>query len=131
MIVVDASAVVEAVIGTPAGDVMSGRMAMGDAVGAPAHMPAEVVQVLRRLERARVLGPERALEAVSDLGALRVSLYSSNSLLDRIWTLRHAMSAYDAAYVALAEALEATLITRDRRLAAAAIGICAVELPTG
>jgi predicted nucleic acid-binding protein len=41
------------------------------------------------------------------------------------------MSAYDAAYVALAEALEATLITRDRRLAAAAIGICAVELPTG
>jgi predicted nucleic acid-binding protein len=131
VIVVDASAVVEAVIGTPAGDVLSGRLATGDVICAPAHMPAEVVQVLRRLERARVLGPERALDAVGDLGALRVSLYSSVSLLDRIWALRHAMSAYDAAYVALAEALEGTLITRDRRLAAAAIGICEVERPAG
>lgn len=131
MIVVDASALVEAIIGTEAGDAVIDRMVAADDLSAPAHMPVEVTQVLRRLERGRLLGSTRAREAVSDLGALRVSLHGTITLLDEIWSLRHRISAYDAAYVALAGALDATLVTRDRRLAAAAGGHCAVELLPG
>ncbi len=82
-------------------------------------LDVEFAQVLRRLVRERTLAPERAEEAIEDLMALRITRYAPVLLLNRIWPLRHNLSAYDAAHVALAEELHAPLITRDQKLAAA------------
>jgi predicted nucleic acid-binding protein len=62
------------------------------------------------------------------LGRLPITRYPHDSLLDRIWSLGHSLTAYDAAYVALAEALDATLITHDERLAAAPENRATIEL---
>jgi len=77
-----------------------------------------VAQVLRRYRLAAELSDARAEIAFADLAALSVQRYPHDVLLPRIWALRHNASAYDAAYLALAEALNAPLLTRDRRLAA-------------
>jgi len=82
-------------------------------------LDVEVTQVLRRLERAGTLSTGRAEEALDDLRALRIVRHPTLGLLDRIWTLRRNLSAYDALYVALAEALEAPLVTTDQRLSRA------------
>jgi predicted nucleic acid-binding protein len=79
----------------------------------------EFVQVLRRLVREGTLTSKRAEEAIEDLAALRITRYAPVLLLQRIWRLRQNLSVYDAAYVALAEKLQAPLITRDQRIAAA------------
>jgi predicted nucleic acid-binding protein len=87
-----------------------------------------VTQVLRRLARDGTISERRAEEAVIDLLDLRILRYPHSLLLPRIWHLRHNLSAYDAAHVALAERLNATLVTRDK-LFAAASGITArIEL---
>jgi len=75
---------------------------------------------LRRFALRGELGAERGREALEDLADLGLRRYPHRRLLPRIWELRHNLTAYDAAYVALAEALGAPLVTRDRRLAAAA-----------
>jgi predicted nucleic acid-binding protein len=82
-------------------------------------LDVEFMQVLRRLVREGTLTPKRAGEAIEDLAALRITRYAPVLLLQRIWRLRQNLSAYDAAYVALAENLQAPLITRDQRIAAA------------
>ena len=91
-------------------------------------LDVEFVQVMRRLVRDGTLAPKRAAEAIDDLTALRITRYAPVLLLNRIWRLRQNLSAYDAAYVALAEELKAPLITRDKRLSAAPGHAAAVEV---
>jgi predicted nucleic acid-binding protein len=84
--------------------------------------------VLRRLVREHLLSASRAEQAIEDLLDLRITRYPHSVLLPRIWQLRHNLSAYDAAYVALPEKLGATLLTRDARLASAAGRAAAIEV---
>lgn len=79
----------------------------------------EVAQALRRLARQGVLTTARAEEALGDLAGLRVRRYPHAHLLERIWELRGNLTVFDAAYVALAEALDAPLITADAAIARA------------
>lgn len=91
-------------------------------------LDVEFAQVLRRLVREKTLTAKRAEEAIEDLGALRLTRYAPALLLHRIWRHRQNLSAYDAAYVALAEELKAPLITRDRKIASAPGHSAAVEV---
>lgn len=121
MIVLDASAAIDWLLQTPAGREIEKRIYQrSESLHAPHVLDLEVGQVLRRLEREGTLSKERAGEAIQDLVDLRINRYPHFVLLPRIWQLRHNLSAYDAAYVALAEQLDATLITRDARLQSAA-----------
>jgi predicted nucleic acid-binding protein len=95
---------------------------------APHLIDVEVAQVVRRYAAAGELDAERGREALTDLADFPLLRYPHDLLLPRIWELRHNMTAYDAAYVALAEALGAPLLTLDRRLAAASGHHAHVEL---
>lgn len=118
MIVVDASAVLEVLLQTPAASRLSRRMFDSrETLHAPHLLDVEVAQVLRRYARAGAISPDRGAEALTDLADLPISRYPHSILLPRIWELRHNLTAYDAAYLALAEALDAPLLTRDRALA--------------
>ena len=120
MIVVDASAVLEVLLQTPAASRISRRIfASGETLHAPHLLDVEIAQVLRRYARSGVISPERGAEALTDLADLPLNRYPHFVLLPRIWQLRHNLTAYDAAYLALAEALDAPLLTRDRALASA------------
>lgn len=120
MIVLDASALVELILGTSAGHGVAARIA-DPAVGL--HVPhladIEVVQVLRRYARDGDLDVKEAAAALGDFRALDLQRHPHEPLLDRVWGLRQNLTAYDAVYVALAEALDATLLTCDRRLSRA------------
>ena len=120
MIVLDTSAAVDWLLQTPAGELIEQRIyARQDTLHTVHLLDVEFVQVLRRLVREGALTPKRAEEAIGDLAALRITRYAPVLLLPRIWRLRQNLTAYDAAYVALAEELQAPLITRDQRIASA------------
>jgi predicted nucleic acid-binding protein len=87
-----------------------------------------VLQVLRRYALAGEIDDERGLQAVEDLNDLPIVRYPHDPLVSRIWELRNNVTAYDAAYIALAEALDATLLTRDEKLAASPGHGAAIEL---
>ncbi len=128
MIVVDASVVLEVLLQTPAASRVSRRIfASGETLHAPHLLDVEIAQVLRRYARSGVISSDRGAEALMDLADLPLSRYPHFVLLPRIWQLRHNVTAYDAAYLALAEALDAPLLTRDRALASAG-GRVRVEL---
>ncbi len=127
VLVVDASVVVAALIdagdaGTWAAEVMRGRFLV-----APAHLAVEVASALRRLAAAGAIGGDVATLAHADLLDLRLQAYPYGPFGERVWALRSVVTAYDAAYVALAEALAAPLATLDARLAAAPGVHCAFE----
>ncbi len=119
MIVVDTSALIEVLLLTDAGRQIENRLfGRGETLHAPHLIDLEIAQVLRRYCTAGDVDAAHGAEALSDLVDLLLSRYPHDLLLPRIWELRSVMSAYDAAYVALAELLSAPLITRDRKLAA-------------
>ena len=120
MIVLDASAVVDWLVQTAAAQRIESRIfSRNQSLHAPELLDLEVAQVLRRLVREGVLSASRAEAAIQDLLDLRITRYPHSVLLPRIWQLRHNLSAYDAAYVVLAEKLGAPLLTRDAGLASA------------
>ena len=129
MIVLDASAAVDWLLQTPAGKGIEKRIySRNETLHAPHLLDLEVPQVLRRLASQGTVAVRRADEAVRDLLDLRITRYPHLVLLPRIWQLRHNLSAYDAAYIVLAEKLRAALITRDGRLASASGHAAAIEL---
>jgi predicted nucleic acid-binding protein len=118
MSVLDASAVVELLLGTELGRAVAARVSDPAAdLSAPHLLDVEVAQALRRYARDRLLTPREAAAALDDLRALDIERHGHEALLDRVWALRDNLTAYDAVYVALAEALGTTLITCDRKLA--------------
>ena len=120
MRVIDASALIELLMMTTTGYRVAGRVFAGDeSLHAPELIDLEVAQVTRRYAALGDLGSERGHELLQDLQDFAIERYSHRPLLARIWELRENLTAYDAAYVALAELLEAPLLTCDRRLAAA------------
>ena len=121
MIVVEASALLEALLQTPAAIAVEERLFDE---GLPLHAPhlidVEVAQVLRRSAATGQIEPTRCRDAVDALQDFPLRRYPHDVLLRRVWELRHNLTAYDAVYVALAEVLDARLPIRDRRFAAAA-----------
>lgn len=118
MIVLDASALVELLLTTERGS----RVAelIGDpevSVHAPELADIEVCQVLRRMVSTRLIDAAEAEDALAVLRELDLERHSHEPLLERVWELRENLTAYDAVYVALAEALDATLLTLDAKLA--------------
>jgi predicted nucleic acid-binding protein len=129
VIVLDASAAIDWLLQTAVGKQIESRIySRGESLHAPHLLDLEVAQVLRRLVREVVVSAPRADQALHDLLNLRVTRYPHFVFLPHIWRLRHNLSAYDASYVALAEKLGATLITRDARLASASARAASVEL---
>jgi predicted nucleic acid-binding protein len=130
MIVIDASAILEVLLVTPAGVRILDRIfsTTEESLHAPQLLDLEVTQVLRRYCTAGELDPERARQALGDLTDLAITRYPHPPFLPRIWELRHNVTAYDAAYVALAEVLAAPLLTGDVRLAAAPGHDATIEL---
>jgi predicted nucleic acid-binding protein len=120
VIVLDASAAVELVTAGRAAAAVWDRILRDDeTLHAPHLLDVEVTQALRRFHRAGDLDADRGREALEDLRALPVTRYPHEPLLLRLWELRASVSAYDAVYIALAEALDAPLVTLDSRLARA------------
>lgn len=120
MIVLDASALVELLLNTARGATIRGLVAdPGQSLHVPHLADVEVVHALRHICRDGQMTGMRAVAAVDDLRALDLQRHSHEPLLGRVWALRANLSAYDAVYVALAEALDALLITCDGRLARA------------
>lgn len=120
MIVLDASIVLEVLLRMPAGVAVEERLFDPDeTLHAPHLLDLEVAQVLRRYAFAGEVDAARCSDAVDDLASLPLTRYPHDFLMRRVWELRGNLSAYDAVYVALSEALDAPLLTRDRRLAQA------------
>jgi predicted nucleic acid-binding protein len=118
VIVVDASALLEFLLQTPLGIRVEARLFRDeDEFHSPHLLDVEVTQALRRLVRAGEVTAERAIEAIEDLIDLDLHRHAHLDLLTRAWTLREDVTAYDAMYVALAEALDATVVTCDTPLA--------------
>ena len=120
MIVVDASALLEFLLQTPRGARVEARLFRDeDEFHSPHLVDVEVTQGLRRLARMGEISTDRAAEAIADLAGLDLHRHAHLDLLTRAWKLRENVTAYDAMYVGLAEALDATVVTCDAPLAKA------------
>jgi predicted nucleic acid-binding protein len=107
---------------------VSTRLTTGDALFAPAHVDAEVLSALRGIAMVSKSVGRAAPRAVSHLSGFPLRRMPLSPLLERMWQLRRNVTAYDAAYVALAEQLNCTLVTCDAKLAGASGPRCAIEL---
>ncbi len=129
MIVIDASALLEVLLNTPASGRVTERLfGQNETLHAPHLLDLEVAQVFRRYTLSGEMNADRGEQALDDLADLPLNRYPHDVFLLRIWALRHNLTAYDAAYVALAEALDAPLITRDAALARASGHLAHIEL---
>jgi predicted nucleic acid-binding protein len=129
VIVADASVIVEMLLRTDAGLAAEARLLRrGESIHAPALIDVEVAQVLRRYVARGEMPATGARAAIHVLAVFPMERYVHDPLLPRMWELRENLTAYDAAYVALAEALRAPLFTADRRLAKAPGIRAAVEV---
>jgi predicted nucleic acid-binding protein len=128
VIVVDASVVVTALADDgPDGDRARDRL-RGERLVAPHVLDVEVVSAWRRLAVAGDLDDRRARLAIEDLRVLPLERVPHGPLVDRCWQLRHTLTVYDAAYVALAEVTQSLLLTADAKLAGAPGPRCEIEL---
>lgn len=128
MIVADASVLVVALADDgPDGDLARARL-RGERLAVPELADLEVASVLRRQVKAGMVDARRALMALADLAALPARRAPHRPLLPRCWELRDNLTIYDAAYVALAEAMDTALLTGDQRLARAAGPRCPIEI---
>jgi predicted nucleic acid-binding protein len=129
MIVLDASVALEVVLCTGVGHRLFLRLfERQDALQCPYLLDLEVLQVLRRKLLAGSLPLNDCERAVGNLAILPVTRHPHSDLLSRIWALRNNLTAYDAVYVALAEELGATLLTRDAKLASSSGHRARIEL---
>lgn len=127
MFVLDASAVLELLLRTPRAAVIESRFFRRTTLHAPHLLDLEVVQVLRRYAR-KDMTEERAQLAILDFLDLPITRYPHELFVPRIWELRSVLTAYDAAYIALAETLDAPLVTCDRKLASSRGHSAKIEL---
>jgi predicted nucleic acid-binding protein len=129
VIVVDASIILEVLLRTKSSQAIEKKIfSRGQTLHAPHLIDIEIAQVLRRYTSAGDITPERGAEAIQDLRDFRISRYSQEILLSRIWQLRTNITAYDAAYIALAEVLDAPLLTRDSKLSRSPGSTAKIEL---
>jgi predicted nucleic acid-binding protein len=129
VIVVDASFLASALIAdNDVGERMRLRLDIEDIVCAPEVIDLEVASAWRRELLVGHIDEDRSRLALDDLAGLSLARMPHRPLMDRVWELRHNLTAYDAAYVALAESLDATLLTADGRLARAPSLQCEIEL---
>lgn len=130
MIVVDASAVVAALVDSGAtGKWAESTLRNAGGLAAPEIMAVEVTNVLRRAEQNREVDAATAGQAFADLQRLAVQLVPFPAIDDRVWNLRSNLTAYDASYVAAAEALKLPLATLDEKLSRAPGPTCSFLLP--
>lgn len=128
MIVIDAAVIVTALADDgPDGDRVRGRL-QGERLAAPHLIDVEVTSAWRRLASTGDLDERRVEFALADLLALRIDRVPHGPLLARCWELRGNLTVYDATYVALAEVLDATLLTVDQRVANAPGARCLIEV---
>jgi predicted nucleic acid-binding protein len=127
MLVVDASCLCEVLTGSPGAEVVRRRLAADTDHAAPHIVDVEVFGIIRREFMRGRLDRTAAELAIDDLGSWPGQRFGHRFLLPRAWELRDTIRGCDAMYVALAEALDATLVTTDRRLAAAAGPTCRIE----
>jgi predicted nucleic acid-binding protein len=118
LVVLDASAAVEALLLGGVGIAVRRRLAEHE-IHAPNLVEIEVADALRKAVRRGELSPDRGRDALDDLAELAIVPYPLGALRDRVWELGANVTTYDAAYVALAEALDAPLVTCDAQLARA------------
>jgi predicted nucleic acid-binding protein len=129
MLVIDASCLFEVVVGTARSERIRQRMAQDEDHAAPHAIDVEVMNVVRDQYLRGRLDGTAARQAVTDLRDWPGERYGHRPLLDRAWELRESIRGWDAFYVALAEMMQATLLTLDRRLARAHGPTCAIEVP--
>ena len=115
MLVVDTSAVLEALSARDPAPGLIDRLAGDGDLHAPHLIDTELLHALRRMGIRREISDERAADARSDFAELALVRYRHQPLNDRVWELRHNLTAYDATFIALAEILTAPLITCDAR----------------
>jgi predicted nucleic acid-binding protein len=129
MLVVDASLVVAALIDSGKDGTWAWAQLSNGPLAAPHLMPVEVANILRRQWLAGRISQDLAAIAHADLLELRIELYPYSPFADRIWELRANLTAYDAWYVAIAEARDARLATLDARLSRAQGPRCGFDIP--
>jgi predicted nucleic acid-binding protein len=127
LIVVDASVIAPALADDDADGDRARERLLGERLVAPELCDLEVIVVIRKALLAGVIDDRRAAMALADLAVLDLERVSHRPLLARIWELRENVTPYDATYVALAETLEATLVTADHRLSQAPGPRCQIE----
>jgi predicted nucleic acid-binding protein len=127
-LVCDSSAVVALLLDDGAAGRAAARRMSGPMLAAPELLPFEVSNIIRRHELAELIGADQAAQAHADLLDLQVELWPYDLLAARAWQLRPNLTTYDACYVAVAELVNASLVTLDARLARAPGLRCRIEV---